>query len=129
MARSFADEMTIDPETGLPALPEGFAWRVRAVGSNTLTVKTLTVELVVKVETTRSFWEKFFNPEPTVEWEEATWSATGGADYYTYIHEEEPTKEDVLAAATKVYDGIYDRLIVNKSRDELIGLYPPKTIL
>lgn len=123
MARSFTDELTIDPETGLPALPDGLAWRVRSIGSS-----TLTVELVVRREH-QTFWKKLFGVEPRVTWEDVTWEETKGADSYTYIYSDEPTKQDVLDAATKIYGFVYSRHQSNQVMEDLVGLYPPKSVL
>lgn len=118
MARSFADEMTIDPETGLPALPDGFAWKVERVSD------WLVVQLAKRQEEKLGFWAELFGKSPIVTWD----------DYYTdgsccYEHVKDTTKDGVLAAAVSVYDKVHVVATRLSELDDLVGLYPPKTIL
>lgn len=110
--------MTIDPETGLPALPDGFAWKVDRISD------WLYIQLSKRHEEKLGFWAELFGKKPSVTWD----------DYYidgwcAYERVEETTKDGVLAAALSVYDKVHGSATRSSELDDLVGLYPPKTIL
>jgi hypothetical protein len=118
VARSFANEMTIDPETGLPALPERFAWKVERYDDR------LYVQLVKSRDKTLGFWAKLLGKTPEVEWN----------DHYidgNHTNEQvyDKTKSGVLAASTVIYEKLRTASTKISVLDELVGLYPPKSIL
>lgn len=172
-------EITIDPETGLPALPENHRWEIKEVGREITNLKTLRVCLFgfidvgkfvdVKVRVPRKKWyslprtKKERQLVPDFQWtviksldlieyadydeykdmddtEKAQWtlqmtyysvSIIGGCERV-----KEPTKENVLKAATKIYKAfVLDNEIAAekerqaKLRADLVGTYPPKTLL
>ena len=118
--RSFTDEMTIDPETGLSALPDGFAWRVDRYSD------TLVVTLVIKHERPAPFWSRIFGAKPEVEWDEY-WA--GGDMGRIYSRVEPQTKDGLIAKTVELYDLVHKHSEKIELIDELVGLYPPKTVL
>ena len=119
MARSFTDEMTIDPETGLPALPEGFAWEVSRGGER------LYVSLKKGEKESQSFWAKFFGKEPSVHWSEYV----DGHRYLEFVPLNFLNGEGILMTATGIYKEIHEISVKIDTLDSFVGLYPPKTIL
>lgn len=119
MVRSFADELTIDPETGLPALPDGYVWEVSRGGDR------LYVALKTMGTDPRNFWEKILGKEPTVWFNEYI----DGDRYWEYVPSLYNTPQGILHAATSIYSQIHDKSVRNDKLDALVGLYPPKSIL
>lgn len=107
------EELTIDPETGLPSLPDNLAWKVYRSGMD-----ELYVFLVFRVEHSPGFWKKLFGAPAIV-----TWSDFHGSDFVKKMKDN--TKEGVLDAATSIYLRLQERSGV----DDLVGIYPPKSIL
>ena len=112
---SYSEPLTIDPETGLPALPEGFAWNVRSTGGS----NTVVVEIYYLHEYPNNWWENLCRMKPASDWRDA----------YSHGEYAAATKESILEAATKVYMEGHERYLKEKDVDELVGLYPPKSIL
>lgn len=117
MVRSevFEHQLTIDPETGLPKLPEGYAWEVRQRG----TENKLIVGMRYLHEYPNNWWEDLCRMRAVI-----TWRDVSGVEEHTYA-----TKEDVLKAAVKIYTEYHNQYLQRKDLENLVGLYPPNSIL
>lgn len=119
MARSFADEMTIDPETGLPALPEGHAWEVSRGGDR------LYVSLKKSYTLRQSFWAKLLGKKPLVEWDEYV----EGSRHWEFVPMNFLNGEGILMVATSIYKTLHENAVKVDELDAFVGMYPPKSIL
>lgn len=119
MARSFADELTVDAGTGLPALPENYAWEVTRVGEK------LYVSLKWRSEELLGFWDKLFGKKATVYWNEYI----DGHRYWELVPLNFLNEEGILMAATAIYNEIHASATKVNELDAFVGLYPPKSIL
>lgn len=111
--------MTIDPETGLPALPEGFAWEVSRGGDR------LYVSLKEGEKRKQSFWEKLLGKEPEIYWSEYI----DNNRYWEFVPMDSLNGAGILSTAAKIYEQIHAISVKNDEMDSFVGLYPPKTIL
>lgn len=118
MARSFADEMTINEESGLPNLPENFAWRVERHNDR------LFVQLVAGRKKDREFWDVILFKAPKTEWND---HFSNGDHCFQRV--DNHSKDGVLGGAIKVYTKLHNEAVEVKDMDALVGLYPPKSIL
>ena len=120
------EPLIYDETTGLPKLPEGFAWRVEendfAYRSDDPESVALSVRIAKRCESHQTWWEKFIGQEPHVYWE-------------IYHHELEiPVEqcandvEALKSVTTKAYNDLRDRQLVSESLKSLVGYYPPKSI-
>jgi hypothetical protein len=92
--------MTIDENTGLPALPEGYFWNVR---------KDLEGDYHVTI---RRGWHYLLS-----------YKVQG-----SFIIRRPLTKESLSEKAKYVYGKWQDRVRVRESDDSLTGSYPPKSL-
>lgn len=114
-------ELETDPETGLPKLPEGFAWRVdNRYGSE----GQLRVTIVAREKKTTNIFEKIFLGEKSSESWESYPHDLEGSQYTT-----EGTKEALKEAAESLYNSIRETINAKLANEGLTGLYPPKSIL
>jgi hypothetical protein len=114
-------ELETDPETGLPKLPEGFAWEVEnRYGSD----GELRVSIVRHEKTIPNILERIFLGEKTKDqWEKYPHDLEG--QQYTM----NGTKESVKKTAEDIYHVVRERVNAKVVNEELVGLYPPKSIL
>lgn len=106
------EKMTIDPNTGLPRLPDHLAWKVWRSGED------LYVFLVFRSERSPGFWKKLFGAPPIVKWNEFHTSE--------YLQKMAGNYEKALLDAATI---IYKKIQRVARLDELVGIYPPKSIL
>lgn len=111
--------MTIDPETGLPALPENYAWEVSRGGER------LYVHLKSGTREPLSFWAKLLGKEPDMYWSEYI----DGHRYWEYVPLNFLNGEGILMTATGIYKEIHESSVKNDALDSFVGLYPPKSLL
>lgn len=114
-------ELEIDSDTGLPKLPEGFAWRVEKYGYG----KYLRVDLVAKKVTSYNFLEKvFFGEKDREEWEDYGHDLATDSGLTSTLE-----KSEILVEATRIYTELKERLDNKHVASDLEGIYPPKSIL
>lgn len=114
-------EIEIDSETGLPKLPEGFAWRV----SKSNYREGFEVQLVAKEVTRYNVFEKiFFGDRDKEEFTEYGHNFSG-----KYSFTEGYEKEEILTAASEIYEEVRELRNNESKGQDLVGLYPPKSIL
>lgn len=111
--------MTIDPETGLPDLPEDYAWEVSRGGDR------LYVTLKRGTKEPQSFWAKLLGKKPDIYWSEYI----DGNRYWEYVPVNLPNGEGILVTATRIYKEIHEISVKIDELDSFVGLYPPKSIL
>jgi len=108
----------IDPETGLPKLPEGYAWRVEPSG------KLLSVEIVMRVETKPDWIQRLFGAKPKV-----SWTTHGSENIFRLCYDYcESDKDSLKECAEYIYRGASNRLKAKENQNTLVGLYPPKSL-
>jgi hypothetical protein len=114
VGHKFAEPLSIDPETGLPKLPENFAWNVRGRDEH-----SVAVEVYYKHFYANTWWEDFRKKPRAFVWLK---------DKSVYIDFCGGTKEELLATTTAMYQIGHEKYLKYKDTAELIGLYPPKSI-
>lgn len=115
MEYKFSEPLSIDPETGLPKLPEGLAWNVDSYGMD-----RLVVEIHYLHELPNTWWMDLWRDKPRTLWMKYKLVSPDYAD---------PTEEDLLNTTVRMYERQYDRYMKYKDVDKFVGLYPPKSIL
>jgi hypothetical protein len=117
--RSFSDELTIDPETGLPALPDEYVWEVsRTMDRLGVSLKKRSVELL-------GFWAKLFGQKPEVYLNEYI----DGYRFWEPVALDYTNAEGILAASVSLYEEIHASTTKLNELDAFVGIYPPKSIL
>lgn len=128
MALSKAEEavvVTIDPETGFPALPEDAYWEVEQSGTNCLYINLMVNFKRTRTRTKLLFWEEeYIELEPSrVEYEYI---------YLSDIEVEERTGEKVKELLVEKADYIFRQWKASKDAKALlsayVGKYPPKNL-
>lgn len=130
------DEIKIDPETGLPELPEGYRWNVTdefpADGSYfgpTPTYKSTTRLRVILEESCLAFhtveepnsryrWWNFEGPTILVRVDETKWTYRAGKETT------EVSAQSILQAARFIMADLRRA----SEREALVGIYPPKRL-
>lgn len=98
--------MIIDPDTGLPQLPEGYYYETRrGVSGDGFFID------IWRTETRRFLW-----------W---TWDKAVSTGFMGYVGER-LTKEDVLFGAEQAYDDMYPD--IDYGDMSLLGKFPPNSI-
>jgi hypothetical protein len=112
-------ELETDPETGLPKLPEGFAWKVEESYGNKIEVR-----IAVRVIKKTNIFEKIFLGDRDKEsWNVYDHNFESGYDVCE-------NNEEALKKCTELF---YEEVRENHNKKvngkNLTGLYPPKSIL
>lgn len=118
------DRSILDPSTGLPKLPDGYAWQL---DRSRYYDDQIYVHIVARKY--KDFFErlgdsigKLFGVEPDC------WMGTGHPLDSLSIYCA-PTDKDVLKATVEIYNKATTLLEDLESIDRLIGTYPPKSII
>lgn len=100
------DPAVEDPETGLPALPEGWVWKVETFSH------TYKYRMSVHVPYRNLIGQKKYRRDP---------------DYWALFDGD--TNADVRDAATRAVDRGNDRVSEKQRNSEILGFYPPKRVV
>ena len=119
------DPLTYDEATGLPKLPDGYAWSVRendwAVEANEWD-KELIIQIAEGTSEKLSLWDRLIGKMAPVHW------TCYGHKYYDVYEKSPNTAEGIKDAATKGYNNLRDTQLKSFERQKLVGLYPPKKL-
>lgn len=121
------EPLIYDETTGLPKLPEGYAWEVsvntyskyEADPENT----ALTVQIAKRQVEKMTWVEKMLFMEPKVEW------ITYDHPYSDRYENCGNDADDLKSAATTLYNEYRNAELDRAKLRKLVGLYPPKSIL
>lgn len=133
------DEIKIDPETGLPELPEGYRWRVTDEVLNPYAhlghlYQKSDHKLRVVLEELGETPKTEITPNSAWRWwnfVQRTTEITYGVPIWRRLYDQETAEvsaEAVLVAAKKVFDRLDRVLKSDAAREGLIGVYPPKKL-
>jgi hypothetical protein len=122
------EPLIYDETTGLPKLPEGYAWKVRENEYSGYEVAPDETALVIQIakrqeEEKLTWFQRLIGVDPEVKW-----------TAYDHEYSEGYGKcandaDDLKSAATQVYNELRDSQLKRAEMQKLIGLYPPKSIL
>ncbi len=121
------EPLIYDETTGLPKLPEGYAWSVAeneyAYYEDDPSEAVLFVRIAKSLPQKLTWWDQLIGREPETEWlfRLHDYSGTSG--------KASNSAESVKEAATKIYNKLRDDELEKAQLRTLVGLYPPKSIL
>lgn len=121
------EPLIYDEKTGLPTLPEGYAWKVDeneySHYEENPEEKALVVRIAKLMTREHTWWDRLIGREAETFWT-------------TYDHEFSDSYEkcandtkDLKAAASTAYNTIRNEQLRSEKLQTLVGLYPPKSIL
>lgn len=115
------DPLIYDENTGLPALPESYAWSVEENSYSVDYDDELIVQIVKSSVEKLSWWDRLVGKAEVVHW--------SYHHKYREIYEKCPnTAEGVKTSATKAYNQLRDEELKSFERQKLVGFYPPKKL-
>jgi hypothetical protein len=122
------EPLIYDKETGLPKLPDGFAWRVdENPYSHYDEENPEEVALVLRIASRKveelTWFGKLIGTKPTVNWNVSDHQYS---DVYAKCAN---NADDIRSAATQAYNKRRDAELKRAEMKKFIGLYPPKSLL
>lgn len=121
------EPLVYDEKTGLPKLPDGFAWKV---SENVYSgfedhpdEHTLLVQVAGCEVEELTWFGKLLGTKPKVEW------YTMGHEYCRIVRTCANDADDLKSATTQIYNELRDSELKRIKTQKFVGLYPPNSIL